>query len=115
MQRSGVFLADSPPIRFLICFAGIRVRDAGLQKYYSALHSLPAVHIIGDRDPVKKMTNHLIEAFDRPVVISHQRGHVIPALKGEDLEALKKFLVGLMDGDGDNEKKGGQASKKSAL
>jgi hypothetical protein len=92
MQRSGKALAEHPPVRFLICFAGIRVRDPNLEKYYAALAPVPAVHIIGDRDPVKRMTNHLIEAFDDPVVINHPRGHVIPPLVGEDLAKLRTFL-----------------------
>ncbi len=92
MQRSGKALVEHPPVRFLVCFAGIRVRDPNLEKYYAALAPVPAVHIIGDRDPVKRMTNHLIEAFDDPVVINHSRGHVIPPLVGEDLAKLRKFL-----------------------
>lgn len=92
IQRSGTALTEHPPLQFLICFAGIRVRDPNLEKYYAALAPVPVVHIIGDRDPVKRMTNHLIEAFDAPLVISHARGHVIPALAGEDLAKLRNFL-----------------------
>ncbi|KAG7668897.1 hypothetical protein Ndes2526B_g00612 [Nannochloris sp. 'desiccata'] len=92
MQRSGKALTEHPPLQFLVCFAGIRVRDPKLEKYYAALAPVPAVHIIGDRDPVKRMTNHLIEAFNNPLVINHSRGHVIPALTGEDLAKLRKFL-----------------------
>jgi len=92
MQQTGKALTEHPPLQFLICFAGIRVRDPNLEKYYAALAPVPAVHIIGDRDPVKRMTNHLIEAFDHPVVINHSRGHVIPALAGEDLAKLRNFL-----------------------
>jgi hypothetical protein len=71
-----------------------------LAKIHLLIHLFPssfyyfyvAVHIIGDRDPVKRMTNHLIEAFDNPLVINHSRGHVIPPLVGEDLAKLRKFL-----------------------
>ena len=92
MQRSRKILQNHPAIRFLVCFAGIRVRDPQLESYYDKLGPVPAVHIIGDRDPVKQMTNHLIEAFDAPLVINHPRGHVIPQLVGEDLANLRRFL-----------------------
>lgn len=44
------------------------------------------------QDPVKPLTNRLISSFDSPVVISHPRGHVIPALQGQDLARLRAFL-----------------------
>ena len=50
-----------------------RVRDPALESMYEAMRSVPSLHIIGDRDPVKPLTNRLIEAFERPVVITHAR------------------------------------------
>lgn len=29
---------------------------------------MPSIHVIGERDPVKGLTNRLIESFDNPVV-----------------------------------------------
>jgi hypothetical protein len=34
-----------------------RVRDPQLECFYEAMRSAPSVHIIGDRDPVKRLTN----------------------------------------------------------
>ena len=68
------------------------MRDPRLEQYYEALGNVPAVHVIGDKDPVKLMTNHLIEAFNSPLVISHPRGHVVPGLQGDDLARLRAFL-----------------------
>lgn len=92
MQRSGFALKGLPPLRFCVCFAGIRVRDPQLECFYSALRPCPSLHIIGDKDPVKRLTNLLIDSFDQPVVINHTRGHVIPALAEPDLQRLRAFL-----------------------
>lgn len=92
MQRSGFAFKDTPPLRFCICFAGIRVRDPQLECFYEAMRPAPSLHIIGDRDPVKRLTNQLIASFDHPVVINHTRGHVIPAMQPPDLQRLRAFL-----------------------
>jgi hypothetical protein len=92
MQRLGKVLLDQPMLRCIVCFAGIRVRDPCLEEAYSAMAPVDSIHIIGEKDPVKHMTNLLIQAFDSPIVIHHPRGHVIPALKGEDLQRLREFL-----------------------
>lgn len=46
--------------------------------------------------PTVQMTNYLIEAFKNPVVINHTRSHVVPPLKGNDLERLRTFLQAQM-------------------
>lgn len=92
MQRSGFAFKSIPPLRFCVCFAGIRVRDPQLERFYTPLKQVPSLHIIGDRDPVKRLTNLLIECFERPVVVGHARGHVIPALPPADLERVRAFL-----------------------
>ncbi|KAL4421601.1 hypothetical protein ABPG75_010892 [Micractinium tetrahymenae] len=92
MQRSGFALKGLPQLRFIIAFAGIRVRDPQLERFYAAMQPAPSLHIIGDRDPVKPLTNLLIESFDRPVVVTHARGHVIPALPPADLQRVRAFL-----------------------
>jgi hypothetical protein len=68
------------------------VRDPALECFYTALRPCPSLHILGERDPVKRLTNALIDSFDRPVLISHARGHVIPALPEADLQRLRAFL-----------------------
>lgn len=101
MQRAGFALKSQPPLRFCVCFAGIRCvagrgpaaqlggrpnyegpaaagslsvvitimvltaapssrthprgRDPKLEPFYAALRGVPSVHIIGDRDPVKRL------------------------------------------------------------
>jgi predicted esterase len=92
MQRAGAALDGQPPLKLLLLFAGIRVRDPALERYYASLAAVPSLHVIGDRDPVKSMTNRLIEAFDAPLVLSHPRGHVIPSLPPADLARLRAFL-----------------------
>lgn len=95
LQKQGKVLQGQPMLRFIICFAGIRVRDPNLQNYYDALKSgIPSLHIIGDKDPVKHMTNDLIASFEEPepIVINHSRGHVIASMRGDDLQRLRSFI-----------------------
>lgn len=93
LQRTGRALKNQPMLRFCIAFAGIRVRDPQLDGCFDALRNVPSVHIIGDKDPVKRMTNMLIESFDNPIVINHQKGHVIPQLGAADIERIRAFLI----------------------
>lgn len=79
-------------ISFLLLIAGIRVRDPTLSTLYDSLGNVPSCHIIGDRDPVKPWTRLLIECFENPVVIEHERGHIVPPLEGKQLEKLRNFL-----------------------
>lgn len=58
LQRLGTHFQDVPPLRFCMCFAGVRVRMRELDHVYATLADLPAVHIIGDRDPVKNVSWH---------------------------------------------------------
>ncbi|GAB4813758.1 hypothetical protein N2152v2_000804 [Parachlorella kessleri] len=101
MQRSGRLLKDQPLLRFCVLFAGIKIRskvrgDEGevdcISEIYEGMRSCPSLHIIGARDPIKRMTNDLIASFDNPVVIDHVKGHVIPALQGPDLQRFRAFL-----------------------
>lgn len=85
-------LASQPPLRFVICFAGIKVRDPALEIYYKELGSLPSIHVIGDKDPIKFLNNKLVECFERPVLVKHDRGHVVPRLTGTRLDEFQRFL-----------------------
>ncbi|PSC70237.1 low CO2-induced aldose reductase isoform B [Micractinium conductrix] len=89
MQRCGFAFKGLPLLRFVVAFAGIRVRDPQLERFYAPLRSCPSLHVLGDRDPVKRLTNLLIECFEHPVVVTHPRGHVIPQLPPPDLERHK--------------------------
>ncbi|KAK2079967.1 hypothetical protein QBZ16_002362 [Prototheca wickerhamii] len=92
LQRSGKYFQEFPPLKFMILFAGIRLRVGSLAAVYDHIADVPSCHIIGDRDPVKQMTNYLIESFDDPLVINHTKGHVIPQLPPPDLQRLKDFI-----------------------
>lgn len=93
LQRTGRALKNQQMLGFCICFAGIRVRDPQLDGCFDALKSIPSVHVIGDKDPVKRMTNMLIESFDNPIVINHPKGHVVPQLSDGDVERMRAFLI----------------------
>jgi hypothetical protein len=93
LQRTGRALKTQPMLGFCICFAGIRVRDPHLDGCFNALQNVPSVHVIGDKDPVKRMTNMLIESFDNPIVINHPKGHVVPQLADGDVERMRAFLI----------------------
>jgi len=94
MERKRVVteLANEPSLKFVICFAGIKVRDPALELYYKELGSLPSLHVIGSKDPIKYLNNKLVECFERPVVLNHDRGHVVPRLTGARLDEFRNFL-----------------------
>ncbi|KAL6771888.1 hypothetical protein ACKKBG_A28170 [Auxenochlorella protothecoides x Auxenochlorella symbiontica] len=92
LQRSGERFQEFPRLKFILAFAGIKLRMKDLEYLYGSLHDVESCHIVGDRDPIKNMTNHLIESFDNPIVINHTRGHVVPQLAGHDLTTLRDFL-----------------------
>eukprot|EP00887_Chlorella_sp_A99_P002778 scaffold6.g2778.t1 len=64
MQRSGFALRAAPRLRFVVAFAGIKARDPQLERCYAAMRACPSLHIVGDRDPVKGMTNRLIGEWE---------------------------------------------------
>ncbi len=38
-------------------------------------------------------SHKLMDTFENPTLITHPRGHVIPALEGDSLEKLRSFLM----------------------
>lgn len=82
----------SPP-RFIICISGIKVRDGRFDAYYKAIADLPSAHIVGQHDPVKILTNRLVKCFASPVVLTHDRGHVVPRLHPDMSTTLKNFIA----------------------
>lgn len=92
MQRHGAALQGLPLLRFCVIFAGIKSRDPRFVRFLDQPIACPALHVIGDRDYVKKYAYQLYNAFEEPCLITHPRGHVIPRLQGEQLEALRSFL-----------------------
>ncbi|KAK9865839.1 hypothetical protein WJX84_007479 [Apatococcus fuscideae] len=95
-QEHGLILQQFPRLRFCVLFAGAKAGDPELAAAYAEPISTPSVHIIGDTDFMQKASNNLLEAFVEPQVIRHPRGHLIPALKGAELQAFRDFLKGQM-------------------
>lgn len=93
MQRSGQALTRFSQLKYIICIAGIRVRDPRFLAVYENVAHVPSVHIIGQADPVKRLTNQLIRCFDAPVVLTHDRGHVVPRLQEEMKRVIVHFIA----------------------
>ena len=77
----------------IVCISGIKVRDSRFDDVYEGIAQLPSFHLYGSHDPVKIFTNRLIRSFDSPVVIQHERGHVVPRLGDADEAQLVAFLT----------------------
>jgi hypothetical protein len=92
LQRYGKALQDVPPLQFCIIFAGVPSRDKTHQHMLQNKIDCPSVHIIGDKDGLRKYSDRLVEGFVNPIVIRHPRGHVIPALDAASLEVLRAYL-----------------------
>ena len=76
----------------IICISGIKVRDSRFEGWYAGIGRLPSFHLYGSHDPVKIYTNGLIRCFEDPVVVQHERGHVVPKLGVVDEAALVAFV-----------------------
>lgn len=92
LQHSGQALTGFSKLKFIICIAGIRVRDPRFSTYYDNLAHIPSVHIIGQNDPIKRLTNQLIRSFQAPVVLTHDRGHVVPRIHDDMKRILVRFI-----------------------
>jgi hypothetical protein len=93
LQQSGTFLAHEPPLKFIICIAGIKVRDERFSGSYLRVCDVPSVHIIGQQDPIKRLTNQLIRCFNSPTVLTHERGHVVPRMHHDMKVTLINFIA----------------------
>lgn len=90
------------PPRFIVCISGIKVRDDRFVPYYRSISHLPSVHICGQHDPVKILTNQLVTCFASPVILTHDRGHVVPRLHDDMSKTLKNFVTSAMQ-DGNHQ------------
>lgn len=84
----------------IICISGIKVRDSRFEGWYAGIGRLPSFHLYGSHDPVKIYTNGLIRCFEDPVVVQHERGHVVPKLGVVDEAALVAFVRRWAEGGG---------------
>lgn len=67
-------------------FAGIKSRDERFAKFMEQPIKCPALHVIGDRDYVKRPAYELLSAFQGAELITHPRGtcsHQLRWLWGE--------------------------------
>ncbi|KAG2494040.1 hypothetical protein HYH03_007686 [Edaphochlamys debaryana] len=53
---------------------------------------LPSAHLVGGADPMRGRSEALAGCFQRPLVLRHAQGHVVPRLPREQADALAAFL-----------------------
>ncbi|GBF94990.1 hypothetical protein Rsub_07491 [Raphidocelis subcapitata] len=98
MQRRGTALSGVPPLRFILLFgAAFSEHPRHLEAFLHGRVPIPTLHVIGHRDFVKQHSINLVRQFDAPIIIFHQRGHVIPPLEGPHLAVLRGFLDAILD------------------
>eukprot|EP00892_Ulva_mutabilis_P000941 jgi/Ulvmu1/10848/UM007_0022.1 len=93
LGRSGCAGLQVPALKFAIMIAGFTPRDPQLARLFSGPLSLPSVHIIGERDMMKRASAQLMTNFDIHTAIWHKQGHVVPRLSEEQLGPLRDFLL----------------------
>ena len=52
----------------------------------------PALLSWGTRDRLAPWSESLVERFELPVTVVHDKGHVVPPLKDEQLAVVRAFL-----------------------
>ena len=95
----------------IVCISGIEVRDSRFDGWYEGIRQLPSFHLYGSHDPVKIYTNGLIRCFEDPVVVQHERGHVVPKLGVADEAKLVAFIRRWAKGAASNELSASNESK----
>ncbi|CAL8463976.1 g3511 [Coccomyxa elongata] len=93
MKQQGLILQHPCAPRFALCFGGVIAAPVMQHFYHATKIQAHSLHCIGDKDFVKKWSHKLMDTFDNPLLITHPRGHVVPALEGESLEKLRSFLM----------------------
>ncbi len=63
-----------------------------LQVAYQEKIRCPALLSWGTRDRLAPWSEMLVERFESPVTLVHDKGHVVPPLNGEQLGILRTFL-----------------------
>lgn len=92
LHQAGTCTIQPSPPRFCLIFAGLTSRDYRHAELYDTPIASPAFLVYGDKDPTARYTKRLASAFTKPWVVSHAGGHVVPPLRGEQLEQLRSFL-----------------------
>mmetsp|Transcript_15156 Transcript_15156/g.45697 ORF Transcript_15156/g.45697 Transcript_15156/m.45697 type:complete len:234 (-) Transcript_15156:56-757(-) len=92
-QQKGA-LSGVQPLRFCIMVGGTPFRLAAHHaECYRDPIDLPSLHLIGDRDFLKKHSETLSTLFVDPVVMRHKGGHAVPALPVEAQDEVRAFLA----------------------
>mmetsp|Transcript_5132 Transcript_5132/g.12975 ORF Transcript_5132/g.12975 Transcript_5132/m.12975 type:complete len:284 (+) Transcript_5132:213-1064(+) len=92
LHQAGACAIEPAPPRFCLIFAGLLSRDYRHATLYDTPIECPAFIVYGENDPGARYTKKLASTFRNPHVISHPGGHIVPALKGSQLEELRSFL-----------------------
>ncbi|BDA49317.1 probable esterase OVCA2 [Coccomyxa sp. Obi] len=93
MQEQGLVLQEHPLLKCTVCIGGARPGASVVEPLLAKTLRTPSLHIIGDTDYVKQWSHQLADTFVDPVVITHPKGHIVPALAGEKLQILRSFLM----------------------
>lgn len=97
MQRAGMALAGVPPLRFICVFgAAYSEHPRHQEAFLKGPVDIPTCHVIGHKDFVRKHSVMLVRQFKKPIIIFHERGHVIPNLKGTQLAVLRAFFASML-------------------
>ncbi|EEH59203.1 uncharacterized protein MICPUCDRAFT_56871 [Micromonas pusilla CCMP1545] len=92
--------AEAPPV-FAILLSGMLARTSEAAATYaeakdSPRHaSIPTMHVIGAADRVMPpaLSERLASEFADPVIVTHERGHVVPRLERDALATARNFLA----------------------
>ena len=97
--------AGAGSVPFAMLVSGMLARTEGAKATYAAAAAAaaggattPSLHIIGEADRVMPpvMSERAAAAFfSDPVIVRHERGHVVPRLTGEALKKVRGFLTSM--------------------
>eukprot|EP00878_Enallax_costatus_P021682 GHUV01022972.1.p1 GENE.GHUV01022972.1~~GHUV01022972.1.p1 ORF type:complete len:239 (+),score=90.46 GHUV01022972.1:478-1194(+) len=97
LQRAGLALQDVPPFKFVLFIGAVMLTHPRYQPAFRERVSIPSCHIIGHKDYVKEHAISLARSFASPIVIMHNRGHIVPPLANEQLAVLRAFITVMRD------------------
>ncbi|GMH40939.1 hypothetical protein BSKO_08843 [Bryopsis sp. KO-2023] len=92
LQQNGLALKDVNPVDACVIVGGMGSRFKGHTEAFTEPIRARSLHLIGSRDPLGKYSDALLERFDKPTVVRHDRGHIVPPLTGDELATTRAFL-----------------------
>eukprot|EP01025_Chloroclados_australasicus_P008438 TRINITY_DN1299_c0_g2_i3.p2 TRINITY_DN1299_c0_g2~~TRINITY_DN1299_c0_g2_i3.p2 ORF type:complete len:240 (-),score=18.39 TRINITY_DN1299_c0_g2_i3:1329-2048(-) len=96
LQQEGLRFDRYSTFQFCICIAGgIRPRDRIYKDMFieDGVLKTPSIHIIGEKDQLRRFSTYLAELYSDRCVWYHHRGHVVPALSDQQIQDIKDFVV----------------------